>query len=149
MHLNCNNAFTYEEYMRELGRSFVKDRNAPNIIPVGHAWDFKQWLSCREVDIQSWTDNHVYRFSLGADGHAQLHYKYFCRSPHYMCRDPTKRVESFKRLAADERASPGTEAAHGGIPMPTGIPQGEPPHAKTVDFAISEKEQILLRCLHH
>jgi hypothetical protein len=88
----------------------------------------------------------LYRFSLGTDGHAQLHYKYFCRSPEYMCLDPTCRVASFKRLAMTERTEPGTEAAHRGIPMPTDIPEGAPCLAEGLDFSMSEQALKLARC---
>ena len=77
----------------------MKHDKAPNIIPVGKAWDFKEWLSCRPVNLQSWTDQHVYRFSLGTDGHAQLHYKYFCTTPAYMCLDPKCKVAELSWIA--------------------------------------------------
>ena len=126
----------------------MKHNKAPNIVPVGKAWDFKKWLSCRPVKLQSWTGQHVYRFSLDADGHTQLHYKYFCNSPAYMCLDPKYSVASFKQLSNTERTQPEAEAAHRGIPMPTGIPDGEPCLAEGIDFSMSEQALQLARYAH-
>ena len=126
----------------------MKHNKAPNIIPVGKAWNFKQWLSCRPVKLESWTDQHVYRFSLDTDGHTQLHYKYFCNSPAYMCLDPKCNVASFKWLSTKERSEPGAEAAHRGIPMPTAIPDGEPCLAEGIDFSMSEQALQMVRYAH-
>jgi hypothetical protein len=126
----------------------VKHKQAPNIIPVGEAWDFKKWLSCRPVTLQSWTDQHVFRFSKGVDGHAQMHYKYFSKSPAYMGFDPMLKVASFKRLASEDRSAPGTAHAHRGIPMPHAIPEGDPCLAKAYDWSMSEQALQLIKYAH-
>lgn len=135
VHLNKVDALTFEDFLAEVGKSFLKEGRPPNVVPLGVSHDFKAWLNDRLPTVASWTDNLVFRFSKNpTSGHVQMHYKYMGASPHYFGENHDSPVKSFKAVQQAAREDPNAWVAASGITMPQGVPNGQPEPADNIDF---------------
>ena len=140
VHLNRHDAYTFDDYLSEIKKSFIKDGNPPNVITVGAAYDFKGWLNDRLADVSSYSDNLVFRFSKNpATGGVQMHYKFLATSPRYFCASHAHTITSFKAVARQARENPNVWVDVAGIAMGQGVPHGAPPLSKAVDFLQVDK----------
>ena len=142
VYLNRHDALTYDEFLGAIRASFLKEGRPPNIISIGHAFDFKAWLNGRLPNLSSWTDNLCYRFAKNVlTGKPEMHYKFFGASEAYLGGTTECRVTSFKALQSKVSSDPSEVAKHAGIEMPTGIPDGVPPMAENLNFGAVEQSK--------
>ena len=141
VYLNKHDCLTYDEFLQGVHKSFVKDNKHPNVVTIGQAFDFKTWLKDRQNPVESWTDNHCYRFAKNvATGVVEMHYKYLSQNERYFGYNQDYQVSSFKRLEADSRLNSEAAEKHKGIPMPVGVPSGTPGVASSLNFGFVTQE---------
>lgn len=129
-------AFTFEELMDAVRKSFKKESKPPNVFQIGQSFDWKDFVSGGEpMPMSSWTDNHVYRFSWNPyHKQVQMHYKKFCQSEGYFGAHQDTFVKSFKAVERQALVEKGTWEKQSGILLGTGEPYGVPKHAANIDF---------------
>ena len=139
VYLNRNDALTYSAFVEAIRRSFLKENRPPNVICLGHAFDFKAWLDDRLPDMSSWTDNLCYRFGRNPVSEAvEMHYKYYGQTPAYFGGATTTKVTSFKALRSQVTGDPTLAVTHRGLLMPFGKPDGDPNLAENHAFGVSQ-----------
>ena len=139
VYLGKHDAYTYDEFVSCIQKSFLKENRPPNVITLGHAFDFKAWLKDRLPEVKSWTDNLCYRFAKNcATSEVEMHYKFLSQSPFYLGATPECRVTSFKHLHSQVATNAEMAITHAGIAMPSGIPSGVPPYAQNIVFGVED-----------
>ena len=152
VYLNQHDAYTYDEFVSCIRNSFLKENRPPNVITLGHAFDFKAWLEDRLPEVKSWTDNLCYRFAKNfATGVVEMHYKFLSQSPHYFGATTECKVTSFKQLRSQVATNADMAITHAGIAMPSGIPSGVPTFAQNIVFGVEDNSDDVplsdIRCV--
>ena len=153
--LNQQDAYTFESFVTLVRNSILKEGDFPEVIQLGHVYDFKKWLGSGTLDVKAWTDNHIYRFSLNPEtNEPQMHYKMFSTTQGYFGKHGATTTRSFKELERKAQSDPTLWETHAGIPLAVPIPIGEPEVAENHNYAAPKLEKIMhdprqLKQKHH